>query len=142
MRRFLSILAVPAVLLAGCYHATIQTGQPASSEVISNQWAPGWIFGLVPPSTVETAAKCKNGVAKVETQLSFLNQLVSFITFSIFTPMQIDVTCASSSRVGALPAGAATVAVRDNMTAAEMEHAIGVAAEIARSTHQAVYLTR
>jgi hypothetical protein len=33
-------------------------------------------------------------VAKVETQLSFLNQVVSFITIGIYTPMTIKVTCA------------------------------------------------
>src|SRR5438552_9867322 len=38
-----------------------------------------WIAGLVPPSTVETQAKCPHGVSKVETQLSFVNQLVAFL---------------------------------------------------------------
>jgi hypothetical protein len=33
------------------------------------------------------------GVARVETQISFLNGLVSFLTFNIFTPMDILVTC-------------------------------------------------
>jgi hypothetical protein len=138
----IAALAVPAFLLAGCYHATITTGQPASSEVISEPWALGWIYGLVPPSTVETAAKCRNGVAKIETQHSFLNSIVGGITFGIFTPMQIDVTCASSSKVGAIPAGARTVAVRDDMTSAERAHAIETAAAISRATHEAVYLTR
>jgi hypothetical protein len=34
--------------------------------------------------------------AKVETQLSFVNQLVSFLTLGIYTPMQIEVTCAAA----------------------------------------------
>jgi len=49
---------------------------------------------LVPPSTVETQQKCPKGVSKVETQLSFPNMLVSFLTLSIYTPMDIKVTCA------------------------------------------------
>ena len=142
MRRLLAILATPAVLLAGCYHATIVTGQPASSEVISQPWAQSWIAGLIPPNTVETASKCRNGVAKVETQHSFLNWLVGGITFGIFTPMQIDVTCASSSKVSAIPAGARTLAVRDDMNAQELARVIETAATISRSTHEAVYLTR
>lgn len=142
MRRVIQLLALPAVLLAGCYHTTIVTGQPAGSETVSTQWAPAWIDGLIPPNTVETASKCKNGVAKVETQMSFPNVLVGAITFGIFTPMQIDVTCASSSRVGVAPAGAPTVAVRDGMSKQEITRAIGIAAEISRTTHQAVYLTR
>jgi hypothetical protein len=82
------------VALVGCYRATIDTGVKPSNVVIEKRWASGWIFGLVPPSTVETAAKCPSGVAKVETKLSFVNQLVSFVTLSIYTPMKIRVTCA------------------------------------------------
>jgi hypothetical protein len=82
------------VALLGCYHATIDTGVAPSNRVIEKKWASGWIFGLVPPSTVATAAQCPTGVAKVETKLSFLNQLVSALTLSIYTPMAIRVTCA------------------------------------------------
>lgn len=49
---------------------------------------------LLPPSMVSTAERCPNGVAKVETQQSFVNQLVGFLTLGIYTPMQIKVTCA------------------------------------------------
>lgn len=101
MRR-LSLLAAAAVLTSGCFHATIETGLPASNVVVSKPWAAGFIYGLVPPATVETAAKCRNGVAKVETQMSLPNMLVAMITFSLFTPMQIDVTCASSTKMSAL----------------------------------------
>jgi Bor protein len=81
----------------GCYHATIETGASPSAEVINKSFASGWIFGLVPPSTVSTAAKCPAGAAKVETQLSFVNQLVSLLTLGIYTPMAIKVTCAAAS---------------------------------------------
>ena len=37
--------------------------------------------------------KLPRGVSRVETQLSFLNGLVSVLTFSIFTPVEITVTC-------------------------------------------------
>src|SRR5688572_21394702 len=90
-----SVAVVGFVLSLGCYHATIETGAPASNEVISKSFASGWVFGLVPPSTVATAAKCPNGVSKVETQLSFVNQLVSWLTLYIYTPMSIKVTCAA-----------------------------------------------
>jgi len=42
-------------------------------------------------------------VAKVETQLSFVNQLVSFLTLGIYTPMQITVTCAAASKTAEIP---------------------------------------
>jgi hypothetical protein len=113
MRRALMVVAV-AFLSTGCYHATIVTGLPASSDVMTKEWANGFIFGLVAPSTVETAARCKNGVAKVETQLSFLNMLASIVTLNLYTPMQIDVTCASSSRMSALNGKSEGVVVRAN----------------------------
>jgi Bor protein/Prokaryotic membrane lipoprotein lipid attachment site len=91
-----SVLALTiAVALSGCYHATIETGLPPSPQTLEKKWASGWIYGLVPPSTIETMQRCPNGVAKVETQLSFTNQLVNFITFGIYTPMEIVVTCAA-----------------------------------------------
>ena len=89
----------------GCYHATIETGLTPSPQTIEQPFAASFIGGLVPPSTVETASKCPNGVAKVETQLSFLNWVVSAVTLSIFTPMDIKVTCAA----GAGSSGAAGV---------------------------------
>ncbi|HEX6925291.1 MAG TPA: Bor family protein [Longimicrobiaceae bacterium] len=88
-------MLVGTVLLAGCYHATIETGLPPSGEVIEVEWAHGFVYGLVPPSTIEAAEECPNGVATVETQLSFLNQVASALTLGIYTPMQITVRCAS-----------------------------------------------
>ncbi len=94
MQKLLSVCALFAVL--GCYHATVETGATPSTQKISKGFASGWIFGLVPPSTVETAARCPNGAARVETKISFVNGLVSFLTLSIYTPMSIEVTCAAS----------------------------------------------
>ncbi len=48
------------------------------------------------PPTVEAASACPNGVAQVHTYRSFLNMLVSGLTFGIFTPMAINVTCAQA----------------------------------------------
>jgi Bor protein len=89
-------------LTSACYHATIDTGLTPSTRTIEKSWANGWILGLVPPSPVETAQKCPNGVAKIDTQLSFANQLVNFLTFGIYTPMDIKVTCAQG-RTSSLP---------------------------------------
>jgi hypothetical protein len=99
MRVLLSVIIL--ITVSGCYHATVTTGLEPSARVIEQPFAAGWIYGLVPPKTVEAADECDNGVAIVETQLSFVNQLVSFITFGIFTPMHIKVTCASGSAMGA-----------------------------------------
>jgi len=99
-------LAGSVLLLAGCYHATIETGATPSQQTIRKGFASGWIYGLVPPSTVATQERCSSGVARVETQLSFVNQLVSFLTLGIYTPMQIEVTCAAAGTESAESAGA------------------------------------
>jgi hypothetical protein len=83
------------LLLTGCFHARVTTGLEPSVKVIDRPFASGWIYGLVPPSTVEAEAECENGVAGVETELSFVNQLVAFLTGGIYTPMHIKVTCAA-----------------------------------------------
>ncbi len=101
MRRVASLATISALVLsAGCYHATITTGRPASTTIVQNEWASSWIAGLIPPSTVNVASQCPNGVSQVETQHSFLNMLAQFVTFSIYSPMTITVTCASGGGSG------------------------------------------
>ena len=99
IRRAAAVVA--AFALTGCYHAVINTGRPESTDIITIKWANGFIYGLVPPPVVETASRCTNGVAKVETQHSFLNMLAQFVTFGLYTPMQIDVTCAARGTASA-----------------------------------------
>ena len=99
IRRAAAVVA--AFALTGCYHAVINTGRPESTDVISIKWANGFVYGLVPPPVTETAARCTNGVAKVETQRSFLNILAHIVTFGLYTPMQIDVTCAARGTASA-----------------------------------------
>jgi hypothetical protein len=45
-------------------------------------------------------------VARVETQHSFLNMLATIVTFNLYTPMTLTVTCASSNRMASLPSTA------------------------------------
>jgi hypothetical protein len=95
--RIRTLLSIVLLLSsAACYHAIIETGAAAGNEMISRPWSSGWIYGLVPPSPISAASQCRSGVARVETQLSFVNQLVSLLTLGIYTPMDIRVTCAAS----------------------------------------------
>lgn len=93
MRR--AVLVVLATfMLGGCYHATVNTGIAPGARQVEQLWAKSFVFGLVPPDAVNAMAECGDaGVARVETQISFLNGLVSILTFSIFTPMELTVTC-------------------------------------------------
>src|SRR5438552_17792348 len=124
MNRSLELVAAAGVfLLAGCFHATIETGLAPSNQVIEKGFASSWIAGLVPPSTVETQAKCPHGVSKVETQLSFVNQLVAFLTLDIYTPMNIKVTCAEGGRASVSPT-APTIDVGADATPEQIRDAI------------------
>jgi hypothetical protein len=116
-----------AVALTACWHATIETGLAPSPQVIDKAWASSWIIGLVPPSTVETQAKCPNGVSKVETQLSFLNMLVAALTLDIYTPMSIKVTCAQGGRAS-IPSGATEIYVDRSGTPEQTQRAFDAAA--------------
>lgn len=131
IRRAAAIVA--AFALTGCYHAVIQTGRPESTDVISIKWANGFIYGLVPPPIVETASRCTNGVAKVETQHSFLNMLAQFVTFGLYTPMQIDVTCAARGTASA----ESIIKVEEGRTA---EQAVGQAVQRSAERNAPMYV--
>lgn len=140
MRPRLALILIGTLLMtAACYHATIDTGLTPSTQVIEKPWAAGWIFGLVAPSPVETMSKCPGGVAKVETQLSFVNQLVAWITAYIYTPMSIKVTCAQGGHA-AVPPGATEIKIGGSATPAEMQQALQTAVARAAATAQPVYL--
>lgn len=96
--KFAKYVVLCAVLigLTGCYNAKVTTDVEPSNKTVEKSFAPGFIFGLVGP-TVDVSDQCTNGVAKVQTKLSFVNMLVSNITFGLYTPMNIEVTCAATS---------------------------------------------
>ena len=87
-------VAILSLTMAGCYNASVVTDATPSNQTIEKKWASGFLFGLVPPSTVETASQCQSGVARVETKLSFLNMVASQLTLGLYAPMSIVVTCA------------------------------------------------
>jgi hypothetical protein len=132
-------LRVPAIALllssAACYHAIITTGATESSTIVEKPWAPSFIDGLVPPAPLDVSSQCKSGVAKVETQHSFLNGLVGLLTFGIFTPMDIKVTCAT-----ARAHEGAAIELPGNATVAMRQHAIEQAAEMVQATGETLYV--
>ncbi len=133
LRSSLAALALIGFGTTACYHTTVDTGRAPNGTVIHKAWAHSFINGLVPPATVETASQCPNGVAKVETQMSFLNMLVGALTFGIYTPMDITVQCAG-------PGGAASITVPEGATQADLAAAIGKAAEQSAQTQAPVYV--
>ena len=136
-RLVIAILTLTA--LTSCYAARVETGLKPSNVQIKKTFAASWIHGLVPPSTIETAARCPDGVAIVETKLSFLNQVVAGLTFGIYTPMEIDVICAEKSAVG-LIRPETEIRVASSATSEEWGAALSRAADEAVRTRKPVAL--
>jgi hypothetical protein len=132
---FCTLFALAAVA-AGCYHATIDTGLAPSGATVERPWAHSFIAGLVPPSTVETAAQCPDGVARVETQLSFLNMVANAVTFGIYSPMTIRVSCAAT-RVGSTDETLIIPAAAPHET---VVHAFADAVQRSRASGEAVFV--
>lgn len=141
MRRVIAIAAfvVLSGALLGCYHATVETELQPSAQTIDVPWASAWIYGLVQPKTVETAEECSNGVARVETELSFVNQLVGLLTLGIYTPMHIKVTCAAGGSASAADDGF-QVGVDSNATAEEKREAMAKAVYLSAETAGPVFV--
>jgi hypothetical protein len=132
--RAVMLLAGLVLLNTGCYHATVETGATPSAETVEKSWASSWIYGLVPPSVVSTAQKCTSGVAKVETQLPFVNMLVGVLTLGIYTPMSIKATCAARRTA----AGDGVPVITVGVDAATAEEALAEAVKRSRKEGVAV----
>lgn len=140
MSRLRILLVLGSLLvLTGCYAASVDTGRPPSNKVIKKSFASSWIYGLVPPKTVDTSATCPDGVAMVETQLSFLNQLVGVLTLGIYTPMQIVVTCAEARSTGSLMPDP-DIVIPPDATAEAVQEAFIRAADLAVKTRHPIYV--
>jgi Bor protein len=134
-----ALVLLVSLSFVGCYHARVETGMMPSAQVIDIPWALSFVYGLVPPPEVDGAAECPNGVAIVETELSFVNALVGAITFGIFTPMHIKVTCAAGA-TGMNDTEREDVLVGQADTAADVQDAVARAAEEAVREGKQVYL--
>lgn len=139
--RLLPLLLAFAVAGGGCYHATVVTGKTPGPVVIDKPFALGFIYGLIPPPTVETMDRCPDGVAIVETQHSIVNSLVNILTGGIVTPMHITVTCAAPGSAAAdIPADADLVVVDADASTEEAQTAVGYAADQAADHGAPVYV--
>lgn len=133
-RRVARVAMVLAILpAAACYHQVVETGKTASPTVIDKPWQMGFVYGLVPPPALNTASQCPGGVAKVETQHSFLNGLVASLTFGIITPMQVTITCAATGS-----ASTSNAKVNAGSTQDEQAAAVNQAAKLSNESGQPV----
>lgn len=127
-----------AILMSGCYHAKITTDLEPSARVYDQTFASSWIFGLVPPKTVDATEHCDNGVAMVETRLSFVNMLVGNLTLGIYTPMHIKVTCATGGM--SLNTEDSSIELAKNSAEEVKQQAYSDAVELSSKTNKPVYI--
>lgn len=135
------LLASVLLIVPGCYHAQVATDKAPSTQTIDQPFANSWIFGLVPPPVVETAEECPDGVARAETRLSFVNMLVGNLTFGIYTPMHIKVTCAAGASAHLMPRPdleGGGITIPRHTTDASINRAFQLAAVKAMQTHEPV----
>jgi len=121
---------------AGCYHAVVDTGRPADTKVVDKPWVSTFVFGLVPAQVINVAAECPRGIAKVETQQTFVNGLVGVVTLGIYTPQSARITCAAARTAAAADTSPMVTAADSSLDARRA--AVNAAAEQAAATQSAV----
>ena len=85
-----------ALLITGCAQQTFtvskQTGSSSTKETITHHF---FVSGIGQKKTVDAAKICggAENVVKTETQQTFVNGLLGFITLGIYTPLEARVYC-------------------------------------------------
>ena len=87
-------LASIVVICTGCYHTIVETGLEPGVTAYDEQWETAWLIGLI-PAEVDAREVCGGPWARVETQQSFLNGLVSLLTLGIYSPHEVTIVCAA-----------------------------------------------
>jgi hypothetical protein len=93
VRTFLALLALTAT---GCFHMHYVTERQPAPAPTSETWHNGFVFGLVEGSPLEVGKVCPSGVARIDSTETFVNGLVHVITWSIYTPETVTVTCSAA----------------------------------------------
>ena len=97
------------VLTSGCYRVSVTHGrgrEVTGRRADYSRWQHHLIAGLVRAGAhVNLDQICPEGVAAVRTDVSFLNNLVAWLTGGIYTPSRLKVWCETAPRpVQAVPA--------------------------------------
>ncbi|WP_219049954.1 Bor family protein [Escherichia coli] len=88
--------AALAMLITGCAQQTFTVGNKPTAvtpkETITHHF---FVSGIGQEKTVDAAKICggAENVVKTETQQTFVNGLLGFITFGIYTPQEARVYC-------------------------------------------------
>jgi hypothetical protein len=95
MRYPFAAIVFLSLAVNGCYRVTVETGAAHAPTRIDRPWQMSFAAGLVPPPEINTQPECPQGIARIETQRSFLNSLAAGVTGSIISPMDVRIICAA-----------------------------------------------
>ena len=97
MKQALLLCTLLAALaaLSGCYKTNFIHGdRPITAPLSVSQSF--YLFGLIGPDMPTRADRlCPAGVARIQTQASFVDSLISFVTLGIYSPRTVQVFCAA-----------------------------------------------
>ncbi|WP_158960654.1 Bor family protein [Myroides fluvii] len=91
--KMMTVVCTVSMLLTSCYSYTSVVGSGAQGNNQTTKWNHYVIYGLAPVG-VSDSKQMADGAANytVHTRQSFVNGLVSAITFGIYTPSTTTVT--------------------------------------------------
>lgn len=91
--KMMAIVFVSSMLLTSCFSYTSVVGEGAQGNSETTQWNHYVIYGLAPVG-VSDSKQMADGAENysVHTRQSFVNGLVSALTFGIYTPTTTTVT--------------------------------------------------
>lgn len=93
------VVLAASLAAPGCYHSVIDTGLQPGPVGYAEEWETAWFIGAV-PARVDATQACEGPWARVETEQSLLNGIVTILTLGIFSPHQVEVTCAAAAPTG------------------------------------------
>ena len=129
-------LGLMAVATSGCFKQVVRTGRPAGQTVIDRPWVSTWVWGLVQAKEIDVRAQCPAGVAIVETETSFVNGLVGALTWGIYTPQHVRITCAGGG--APVPNDALELAVENGATPEARQEMLNRAVKLALEENETV----
>ncbi|HVP68420.1 MAG TPA: hypothetical protein VMT17_14290 [Anaeromyxobacteraceae bacterium] len=85
------------LFVTGCFHVNYVTNKPPASAPAYDGWHSNVAWGLAEVSDpVDVPKLCPNGYARIESELTFVQGLVQYLTIGIYNPQNVTVRCVAS----------------------------------------------
>ncbi len=82
------------IVTTGCCEHTYTMGQGGvAAPIVYEEWHSQWLGGLIGERNLDINVLCPSGNATIHDEQSFLNGLVSALTFAIYSPTIVKIRC-------------------------------------------------